>query len=200
MRVVGLDLAGSERRDTGFCSLDERLNAETSVLHSDQEITERTFSLRPGVVSIDAPLFLPRGRKSLEQRGPPHLRACDRELLRMRIRFFPISLGPMRMLTERGMRLRRSFEGGGLKVIESFPGAVQDILGMPRKQKGIENLRRALMAYGINGDVEKPGISDDELDAISCAMVGKMYVEDDYLAIGDEDEGLMILPRKRESL
>ena len=39
----------------------------------------------PDVVSIDAPLFLPKGRKSLEQRGPPHLRACDRELLRMKI-------------------------------------------------------------------------------------------------------------------
>ena len=129
--------AGSERRDTGFCTMDYSMKCTATVLHSDREILERTFSTNPTVVSIDAPLFLPRGRKSLDQRGPPHFRECDRELLRMRIRFFPISLGPMRMLTERGMRIKREFEEEGLEVIESFPGAIQDILGMPRKQGGL---------------------------------------------------------------
>ncbi len=37
---------------------------------------------------------------------------------------------------------------------------------------------------------------NDELDAISAAIVGIMYAEGNYLAIGDENEGLMILPKK----
>ncbi|HME19265.1 MAG TPA: hypothetical protein VKF15_06005, partial [Nitrososphaerales archaeon] len=136
-KVVGIDLAGSEKRDTGFCSMDVRMLCSTSVLHTDDEILEKTTAAHPMVVSIDAPLFLPRGRESLEVRGPPHFRECDLELRRMRIRFFPISLGPMRMLTARGMRLRAELEREGLEVIESFPGAIQDILGIPRKQAGL---------------------------------------------------------------
>jgi hypothetical protein len=164
------------------------------VLHSDEEILSETRLAAPDVVSIDAPLFLPKGRESLEKRGPPHLRACDRELLRMKIRFFPISLGPMRMLTERGMRLRKILESDGFKVIEAYPGAVQDMLGMPRKQAGLEDLRRALVDFGVRGGIKKKDISGDELDAVTCAILGKMYLDGSYQAIGEEDEGFMILP------
>ena len=196
MRIVGLDLAGSETRRTGFCSMDQRFSCRTIVLYADEEVIRETISERPDVVSIDAPLFLPKGRVSLEVKGPPHFRACDRELLRMKIRFFPISLGPMRKLTERGMSLRSLFEQAGLRVIESFPGAIQDMLGMPRKQEGLEKLRMALIRYGASGEVERKDLTGDELDAITCALVGKMLLEGDYLPIGDPEEGLMILPKR----
>ncbi|MDG6925434.1 MAG: DUF429 domain-containing protein [Nitrososphaerota archaeon] len=193
MNVVGLDLAGSPKRDTGFCLLHRDL-CVTSVLHTDEEIISETRMADPDVVSIDAPLFLPEGRASLEQRGPPHLRACDKELLRMKIRFFPISLGPMRMLTERGMRLRKVFGDDGFDVIEGYPGAVQDMLGMPRKQAGLEKLRSALVEFGVKGGIKKKDITADELDAVTCAILGKMYLDGNYLAIGVEEEGFMILP------
>jgi uncharacterized protein len=193
LNVVGLDLAGSPGRNTGFCLLHRQL-CSTSVLHSDDEIVSETIMADPGVVSIDAPLFLPKGRKSLDQRGPPHLRACDRELLRMKIRFFPITLGPMRMLTARGIRLRKLLEDEGLTVIEGYPGAVQDMLGMPRKQAGIESLRKALIDFGVRGGIKKKEITGDELDAVTCAILGKMYLDGNTQAIGDPDEGVMILP------
>ena len=176
--------------------MDQRLSCRTKVLYADEEVIRETTSERPDVVSIDAPLFLPKGRVSLEVKGPPHFRACDKELLRMKIRFFPISLGPMRKLTERGMSLRSLFEQAGLRVIESFPGAIQDMLGMPRKQEGLEKLRMALIRYGASGEVERKDLTGDELDAITCALVGKMLLEGDYLAIGDPEEGLMILPKQ----
>jgi hypothetical protein len=193
MRVVGLDLAGSERRDTGFCVMEGTMSCRTEVLHADDEIVAKTLAARPRVVSIDAPLFLPLGRASLESRGPPHLRECDRELLRMKIKFFPISLGPMRMLTARGMRLRSVFEKRNLEVIESFPGAIQDILGMPRKQAGVGKLERALRRYGVHWRRKSP-LTGDELDGITSALVGLMYAKNEYRAIGDPREGLMILP------
>lgn len=72
MRVVGLDPAGSSKRTTGFCSLDENLNTTTSALHTNQEIVSETVFANPGVVSIDAPLF--PGATALPtiliQRGP----------------------------------------------------------------------------------------------------------------------------------
>ncbi len=199
MRVVGIDLAGSERRKTGFCLLDENLVARTRVLHEDEEILEEVRKVKPEVIAIDAPLALPKARPSLAKKYSKlgHLRECDKELLRMGIKLFPISLGPMRKLTRRGIRLRKKLEKEGFKVIETYPGAAQDILKIPRKQEGIEKLRKGLIKLGVKGDVRKKEISDDELDAITCALVAKMYLNGNYLAIGDKDEILMILPRLR---
>lgn len=199
MRIVGLDLAGSDKRTTGYCYMSEELRCETMPLHTNKEIEEATIKARPDIISIDAPLCLPKGRKTLEQRGPPHLRACDRALLKMHIRFFPITLGPMRKLTKRGMMFKKLFERKGFKVIESFPGSAQDILGIPRKQEGLEKLRRALIKYGIRGDVRKREISNDELDGITCAIVGLKYLQNDYMAIGDPEEGYMILPKRKNT-
>ncbi len=192
--AVGIDLAGSEKRNTGFCVMDSHMRCRTTTLHTDKEIRDATLRASPSVVSIDAPLFLPKGRKSIEDRGPPHFRECDKELLKMHIRFFPISLGPMRMLTARGMRLRAMFESKGLEVIESFPGAIQDILHMPRKQEGIALLAEALRNYGVRLDRPDSQLNGDELDGVTSALVGLMYKKGRYRAIGDPSEGLMILP------
>ncbi len=199
MKVVGIDLAGSEKRNTGFCVMDSRMRCRTTVLHSDGEILTNTLAAQPEVVSIDAPLFLPKGRENLEKRGPPHFRECDKELLRMHIRFFPISLGPMRMLTARGMKLRATLEARGLEVIESFPGAIQDVLGMPRKQEGLQELAQALSRHGIKLGRPTDGLTGDELDAVTSALVGLLYSKGDYKAIGDPEEGLMILPALRKT-
>ena len=193
--VVGIDLAGSEKRNTGFCLMDSWMRCQTATLHTDREILDATLKAGPSVVSIDAPLFLPKGRKSIEDKGPPHLRQCDKELLKMHIRFFPISLGPMRMLTIRGMKLRAAFESSGLEVIESFPGAIQDILHMPRKQEGLLQLAKALRDYGVRLDRPDEGLNGDELDGVTSALVGLLYMKGRYEAIGDPAEGLMILPR-----
>jgi predicted nuclease with RNAse H fold len=196
MRIVGIDLAGSEKRATGFCIMDRSLGCETRVLCNNKEVIEAVIAARPDIVSIDAPLSLPKGRKTIEDRSGPHFRECDRELLKMKIKFFPITLGPMRMLTTRGILLRKRLERAGLTVIESFPGAAQDILGIPRKQRGLEKLRKGLINYGIKGkDIRRAAITDHELDAITCAITGKMFLEKDYVALGAENEGLLIIPR-----
>ncbi len=105
----------------------------------------------------------------------------------------------MRKLTSRGMKMK-IFGSKGLRVIESYPGSIQDMRGMPRKQEGIEKLRDALVRYGVKGDVKKMIMTHDELDAITSAIVGKMFLDGSYLTIGDPEEGLMILPPRRESI
>ncbi|MCI4372390.1 MAG: DUF429 domain-containing protein [Thermoplasmata archaeon] len=195
-RVVGLDLAGSPHRTTGFCYLGRGPNVRVAPLHTDEEILEATRSARPDVVSIDAPLSLPHGRRTIEDRSGPHLRSADRELIRLGIRFFPITLGPMRMLTTRGLRLKDELESDGYRTIESYPGAAQDLLGIPRKQAGTEPLRRGLLRLGLKGDLARKDLTHDELDGVTCALVGRAYLRGDFLAIGDPTEGLMILPSR----
>jgi uncharacterized protein len=192
--VVGIDLAGVETRPTGFCIL-KGLSAQTEVLFTDVDIIGKTLTAQPNIVAIDAPLYLPQGRKSLEDREGPHLRQSDRELLKMGIKFFPATLGPMRKLTARGMKLRQIFEEAGLHVIEAYPGGAQDVLGIPRKQHGMDKLLAGLQALDIIGLNSK--MNDHELDAVTCAYIGKLFLEGKAVELGTPGEGI-VLPKREE--
>lgn len=189
MSIVGLDLAGVESRPTGFCIL-ENMKAETSLVYKDEEMLKRIEESKPKIVAIDAPLSLPAGRESIEQRTNAHLRECDKELLRRGIRFFPVTLGPMRKLTSRGMNLRRAIEDRHFGVIEVYPGGAQDVLGIPRKQKGLERLRAGLERVGVRGLNNR--MSDHELDAVTCAFVGKLLLEGKSITYGNSEQAIVM--------
>jgi predicted nuclease with RNAse H fold len=89
LSIVGLDLAGVETRPTGFCLL-KGMAVETDLLYTDKEIIEQTLLNSPKLVAIDAPLYLPPGRTSLDGTTGPHFRESDRELLKIGIRIFPL--------------------------------------------------------------------------------------------------------------
>jgi len=194
MSTVGLDLAGVEGRPTGLCIL-KGMNAETSVVYKDEEIINSIEISKPEVVAIDAPLSLPTGRKSIEQRTNVHLRECDKELLRRKIKFFPITLGPMRKLTTRGISLRKSLESRHCKVMEVYPGGAQDVLGIPRKQRGLERLKAGLEKLGVKGLNDR--ISDHELDAVTCAFVGKLWLEGRTVTYGTPEQAI-IMPQNKK--
>lgn len=194
-RVSGVDLAGSPARRTGYCLLTRGLRTTVAVLGDDAEVLERIAADTPDLVVIDAPLSLPAGRVSLDTAGLPHLRACDRELLRRRIRFFPLTLGPMRGLTARGIRLRERLEASGVPVLEGYPGATQDVMGWPRKGVGVPQLHAALRRFGFRGDVaDRRHLTHDELDAVGCAWAGWAFLHARGELIGDPGEGQMLLP------
>ncbi len=171
--VVGIDLAGSPRRPTGLCLL-RGLQAETHVAFSDDDILQVIREARPALVPMDAPLSLPRGRRTIHDRSGEHLRPCDRALLRRRIRFFPITLGPMRMLTERGLALKRKLRAMGYRAVECYPGAAQDVWGIPRQHKSRTRLLAGLKRFGLTE--LKRSATGDELDAATAALVGRQFL------------------------
>ena len=195
-KVVGIDLAGSERRPTGICVLEGR-KASVWVVHRDGEVLEAVGE-DSQVVAIDAPLSLPKGRCCLRDdcpcAGRAHFRACDLELRRMKIKFFPITLGPMRLLTLRGLALKGKLERRGFRVFETYPGAAQDIWGIPR-QKDPQGLKEGLKRFKLQGNWSRPGVTRDELDALTCALVARENLRRNTITIGDPEEGLMILPK-----
>jgi hypothetical protein len=196
VKIIGIDLAGSPRRETGFCVLEED-RIRTKVLKEDEEIIGSTVEEKPELTAIDAPLSLPKGRCCLRDdcpcRGRGHLRGCDRDLIKLKIRFFPLTLGPMRSLTQRGMMMKKVLEQRGLMVVEVYPGGAQDIWGIPRKQKGVKLLRYNLERMGVVGIEERS--THHELDAVTCALVGKLYVEGNFVLLGDPEEGQIVMPR-----
>src|SRR5690348_2604923 len=81
-----------------------------------------------------------------------------------------------------------------MKVIESYPGAAQDILCLPRKQKGRALLRDGLRRLGLTG----PGLdtrSHDEMDAITAAVVGRYYESGSFEPMGIPSEAQLIVPK-----
>jgi len=189
----GIDLAGVETRPTGIAVIDSiEKRVVLSTLYSDTEIldfAQKTSNVR--VIVIDAPLSLPRGRESLEIRSGIHFRDCDRELARRHLKFFPITLGPMRKLTARGIQLAGALRSKGYLVFEGYPGAAQDILQVPRKTRGVTALSNGLKEMGLVFD---EAANHHELDAITCAYVGFLYLHNKSELIGSVEEGQILLP------
>ncbi|MCX6633154.1 MAG: DUF429 domain-containing protein [Candidatus Solibacter sp.] len=132
-RIVGIDLTGSERRATGWAILDAS-RASTKSIVTDDDLIRETLSAKPDLVSIDSPLSVPEGWHRAQHRlveGSPIYRKCELALKRMGISVFWCLLPSMQSLTMRGMRLADELRRQGLQVIESYPGAAQDILGIP---------------------------------------------------------------------
>jgi len=190
-RIVGIDLTGSAKRATGWALL-EGANATTHSIRTDDELIAATTAARPDVVSIDSPLSLPEAYSVL---GAPIYRKCELALKRMGISVFWCLLPTMEMLTRRGIKLANELRGKGLKVIESYPGAAQDILGIPRKGASLHELKQGMGRIGISGNYLTETVSHDEVDAITSALVGLFYLADDYIALGTVKEDYLIVPR-----
>src|SRR5204862_7743877 len=96
------------------------------------------------------------------------VRLAERELASMGIPAYPAMIDSMRDLTLRGIALKKQIESlpEPPHVLESYPGAAQDILCIPRKQKSLESLRAGLSELGLVGRGLKTQ-SHDEMDAIT---------------------------------
>src|ERR1700721_2263875 len=162
-RIVGIDLTGSAKRATGWALMEGAI-ATTQSLRTDEELIAATISAQPDLVSIDSPLSLPEGYGNP---GVPIYRKCELALKRMGISVFWCLLPTMEGLTRRGIKLANELRQRGLRVIESYPGAAQDILGIPRKGSSLEELKWGLVRSGITGDFATTKVTHDEVDAIT---------------------------------
>jgi predicted nuclease with RNAse H fold len=166
------------------------MKAQAHVALADEEILRSIAQAQPNLVAIDAPLSLPAGRATIEDRSGPHFRPCDLELRKRGIRFFPISIGPMRMLTQRGLALKAKIEELGYRVVECYPGGAQDVWGLPRQHRDRQGLRRGLEALGVRGLTVT--LTGDELDAVTAALVGRWFLLGQGEVLGGE--GGIVMP------
>ena len=196
--IVGIDLTGSEARPSGWCMLRGNF-AETEMVATDEEMMTRISAISPSLVSINSPLSMPFGRIRVEDDDPGRsefgiMRRCERELKRRGINVYPCLLPSMQALTRRGMRLAARLRRLGIPVIESYPGAAQDIMGIPRKGAGEAFLNAGLREFGVLGDFSTKSVRHDELDAITSALVGSFFLAEKYEALSGPSEGALIIP------
>lgn len=197
-RVVGIDLTGSEKKASGWCLL-EGQHASTCLIGSDEDLISATLAVKPHVVSIDSPLSLPQGRISVSDDDPGRyeygiMRHCERLLKKRGINVYPALIPSMQKLTARGIRLASVLRSKGVPVIESYPGAAQDIMGIPRKRASLDMLREGLGEFGIHGAFLKTPLTHDELDAITSSVVGAFFWSGKFEALGSEEDEALIIP------
>ena len=205
--IIGIDLTGSEQKESGwaymrgtktFC---QRIGTDKELIHSIQEF-------KPTIVSIDSPLAYPKGRccakKNCACSKYGIMRESERLLRHFGITVYPCLIDSMVKLTTRGMKLAKTLREMGYTVIESYPGVAQDVLHIPRKGKTNEqfvHLKQGLASFGICGDlIDNPNISHDEVDAITSALVGYFYLNNQYIGLGNNEEDYLIVPRIQEEL
>jgi predicted nuclease with RNAse H fold len=182
MRVVGLDLAGSPKNDTGFCLLADSggKNAVAArILHSDEEIISGIRDARPDIVSVDAPLVY-NGQR----------RKCDDILSEYGA--LPATLKGMETLALRGRALASSLDDYGFKYIEVYSKASAKILGVYNKDDF--PMQKAMMGLDLQGDVNTRILIRDELDAIMAAVTGYLHLIGQTRSVGD-DSGWVIVPK-----
>jgi len=197
-RIVGIDLTGSESRLSGWSFLHDG-EASTERIGPDDELIAATVAVKPDLISIDSPLSLPKGRISVDDNDPGResfgiMRVCERILKKRGVNVYPSLIRSMQALTARGIRLAEYFRSLGIPIIESYPGAAQDIMNIPRKQADLSLLKAGLIEFGVSGEFESRDISHDELDAITSAVVGLFFMSGKFEALGNEDEGYLIIP------
>ena len=197
-RIVGLDPTASDSRASGWAFLQGR-SVVTRRLRTDAEIVDATLESSPDIVCIDSPLSLPPGTRVGDDGTIQSFERIHRDselvLRRRGVPLFWCLLPSMQRLTLRGIGLAETLRDHGLTVIETYPGAAQDILGMPRKGKSIRGLASALADFGVSGGYETHLPSHDELDAITAALVGLFYLCGRYEALGEPEMDDLILPR-----
>ena len=185
---AGIDLSVSKKSALAFLS--KNLYAKTYLV-SDNELIKLIKKKKPKAIGIDAPLSLPKGRKDLSKRSNIHFRKCDLELKKYGIKFFPLTIGAMRKLTLKGIKIKKKLENLGFKVFEVFPGATYDIFKVPRKDKKkiIEFFKKQKIK------LEKKEYTQDELDSIAAAFTICLYFKNKAIEIGDKSEGTIVIPK-----
>lgn len=200
-RIVGIDLTGSEARPSGWCLLNGK-QAATDLVKTDEDLIRQTVEAKPNLISIDSPLCLPTGRTIVSDDDPGReefgiMRQCERELKRRGVNVYPCLLPSMQKLTARGIELTSAFRKQGLPVIESYPGAAQDILRIPRKGAGVEWLQLGLKEFGIRLKSISGRFSHDELDAATAALVGTFHLSGYSEELGSLEEPPLVIPDKK---
>ena len=154
--------------------------------NADEFIASAIAELKPSAIYLDAPLSIPAAYYG--KGSSFHYRNCDRETSAMS----PMFLGG---LTARAMSLRK--ENEKLPFYECYPSYfVRSIVNAKdhyNKKEGIPN-DQILQLIQNHLDLKIPAIeSYHQLDSVICWLSGMRHIKNEHVALGDEDEGLIIV-------
>ena len=171
MKSIGIDLAGFSKNPTGLAIFEfNKDKIKTMICHDNEEILKIIYEENPDIIAIDAPFSFPTNgyfRKS--------------EIALKRAGFKPLSplFRGMRPLVERAIKIVKILREKNFNVIEVLSSAIKKVL--MTDDKIIKS--------------KYPYASKDEIDAILCALTGKLFLEGKTKAYGNEINDKIIIPQ-----
>ena len=184
--VIGIDLAGSNRNPSGWALL-KGTAVKTFLLYTYREILENIIEKHPTLIAIDAPLSLPKNGE--------FFRKTDKEMIKKGYRVLPPNFPAMKKLTLRAISLNRLIEEKTYKAIEVHPTSTRKALEMPLKDWGA--VQEILKTLGLKGELETRPLATHEIDAVTAALTAVLHLQGQTELIGDDKEGYIIVPKKR---
>jgi predicted nuclease with RNAse H fold len=184
--IIGIDLAGKPENPTGW-AVWENKKVKTNLICTDEEILEGITRSKPAIIAVDAPFTLPKSGM---------FRKADREMIRRGYRVFPPSLRAMKKLTTRAIKLTKLIGKGGYETIEVHPTSTRKALSMPSKDWG--KIQTILKRIGLEGDIKGRVLTSHEVDAVTAALTAYLHMKSRTEALGDEEEGYIIVPKKQD--
>jgi len=184
--IVGIDLAGTAKNPTGWALWKNKV-VSACQLYQNEEIVRRSIDCDPALIAIDAPLSLP---------VTDIMRAADREMYKRGYPVFPPRFPSMEKLTLRAMKIAQEIAERGFDVIEVHPASARKALNMPAKDW--EKIQTLFLNLGLKGDLEVRPLTPHEIDAITAALTGHLHLQGKTELVGDEKEGYIVVPLKRD--
>jgi len=183
---IGIDLAGSDLRETITCVLIKNTLTFFS-LYTDDQIIDFVQSYKPRIIAIDAPLQLPK---------VGWFRECDILMKKMGLKPLPPMWKSMKKLTLRAIALKRKLKK--FRIIETFPTGFLNVLR-------IKNIKKVDVQHRVFGFIlktiklkilNKTLFKKDVLDALIAAIAAYYYDNkiENCLLIKDED-CLIVIPK-----
>lgn len=181
-KIVGIDLAGLPKNETGFCKL-ERKQATTSKLKTNEEIHKKIEETSPSLIAIDGPTTTPHEGRIARQ--------CDIELKEYGA-LPPLMSEGMKKLNERAINLKEKLEENYC-IIEVLSTATAEILGIKRKKEN--EAQKQMIKMGLKGTLEERLLTIDETDALLAALTGRLHLKGKTNLVGGT-EGFIVVPRQ----
>ncbi|NPA38493.1 MAG: DUF429 domain-containing protein [Candidatus Nanohaloarchaeota archaeon] len=176
MYLAGLDLAGKDKNLSVIALYDTRTKQYIlKEVYTDEHILNVLKQFSPRIIAIDAPLTQPLQKNNA-------FREAERELIRRGFRPLPLNIDSMKILVERGMKIKNKILRvlPECEIIECFASASLKLM----------HLNKAELEIKFNKKLNK-----DEIDAIACANTAYFYKMGHYEEVGDPKEGTIILPK-----
>jgi len=156
-------------------------------LYKNEEILRRSIDCDPALVAIDAPLSLP---------AKDIMRGADREMYKRGYPVFPPRFPSMEKLTLRAIKITQKIAEWGLDVIEVHPTSTRKALNMPAKDW--DKIQTLFLHLGLKGDLEVRALTPHEIDAVTAALTGHLHLQGKTELVGEEKEGYIVVPLKRD--
>jgi len=184
--IIGIDLAGKATNPTGWTMLRNK-TISTCHLHLDEEILDHSINCAPKIIAIDAPLSMPK---------KAFMRKADKEMQQRGYPVFPPRFPAMEKLTLRAIKIVRELTKRQLKVIEVHPTSTRKALKIPTKDW--KKIQTIFLQIGLEGDLKTHVLTPHEIDAVTAALTGHLYIQGKTELIGEEKEGYIIVPSESD--